>query len=296
MSVSCNCQDFDGAGRLGDLSINSLTEILSGEKAQYFRKTLAEGKLPLLNCTRCVELEMVASDQALEASKIIAVPHKNIMIENTILCGCNCLSCARPQVMRNRKKLALSLDDIGIIAEEIKRHGISSLAYFNLGDPFLSSSIYDELALIKKVNPHLSIYTSTNGLYLDSPAKFEAALLTDRIGISIDGIDSAMVRKYQRNGDFERSFGNMCRLVSYRNKQSQNKTEIMWNYILFNWNDKPKNIIQAQQLARQAGIDTLSLCHTKSPLWGTSWRWYTNKFYREIRKGQSSQFLAIPIV
>ncbi|MBU1109684.1 MAG: radical SAM protein [Candidatus Riflebacteria bacterium] len=295
MTISCNCQDFDGAGRLGDFSKNSLEEILADAKAQKFRITLAEGRLPILACARCLELDMVTQNQAELNMNGWHVPDKHILVENTILCGCSCLSCARPEVMAQRKKMSLTLDDISRIASEIKKHDIKTVSYYNLGDPFMAPNVFHELSIIRKSNPHINILTSTNGLYLNTEEKFEAALLLDRIGVSIDGINTPMVRKYQRNGNFERSFGNLCNLVKYRNSKNLKKPKIVWNYILFNWNDRPEYIKSAIKLATECGIDELLLCHTKTPFWGTSWRWYTSSFYRNLNKNLDSQFLTIPL-
>jgi len=54
-TVSCNCQDYDGKGIIGDLHINTLEEVFANHKANDLRFRLAFGKLPLLTCTTCPE-------------------------------------------------------------------------------------------------------------------------------------------------------------------------------------------------------------------------------------------------
>jgi hypothetical protein len=44
MTISCNCQDFDGRGHIGDLRPHTFEEIFRGGKAQQFRETLARGE------------------------------------------------------------------------------------------------------------------------------------------------------------------------------------------------------------------------------------------------------------
>src|ERR1035441_1571565 len=46
LTVSCNCQDYDGSGHLGDLNKNSFKDVFMGPVAQRFRDELANGKLP----------------------------------------------------------------------------------------------------------------------------------------------------------------------------------------------------------------------------------------------------------
>ncbi len=301
MSVSCNCQDFDGSGKLGNFETNTLEEIISSDKANEFREKLASGHLPIANCSRCVELQMVSKEVAEKNNANYQLQTDNIMVENTISCACSCLACSRPTVMKQRKKLALTLNDIEKISEAIKKHNIKSVAYFNLGDPFISKNILKELQIIRQNNPNITISSSTNGLFLSSDEKLEAATLLDNLVVSIDGINTKMVRKYQRNQSFETSFGNMCKLVKYRNEKNKKQPEspsnltVGWNYILFSWNDKPEYIKNAIKLCKENGIDTLNICHTMSPFWATSWRWYTNQFWKKLRKDSNSQYITINI-
>src|SRR4030095_4625910 len=55
LTVSCNCQDYDGSGHLGDLNKSSFEEIYYGPVAARFRAELAKGKLPIRTCARCGE-------------------------------------------------------------------------------------------------------------------------------------------------------------------------------------------------------------------------------------------------
>jgi hypothetical protein len=285
MTVSCNCQDFNGEGQIGDLTKNSLLEIFSGKKAMQFRKVLAGGRLPILDCVRCTELKLVKPEQAEELSENWDIPRNNIMIENTILCKCSCVSCPRPEVMKRRKKLYLTLNDIHKVAKEIKANSFKKIAYFNLGDPFVSKNIYEEIKILKKENPQIQIYTSTNGLSLDCKSKFEAALLLDKIEFSIDGINTEMVQKYQRNGNFNTSYNNLCQLARLKNEKGLKNPSVEWKYVVFNWNDKPEYINEAIDLARKSGADFITFWPTFTPFWGTSWRWYTKfKFFRGLGK------------
>src|SRR5215813_4483352 len=59
LTVSCNCQDYNGSGHLGDLEKNSFREIFFGPVAQKFRESLAEGKIPIPTCARCGDLARV---------------------------------------------------------------------------------------------------------------------------------------------------------------------------------------------------------------------------------------------
>src|SRR5271165_5607722 len=51
LTVSCNCQDYDGSGHLGDLKQTSFENVFHGPVAKSFREHLAQGKLPIKACT-----------------------------------------------------------------------------------------------------------------------------------------------------------------------------------------------------------------------------------------------------
>src|SRR6516165_9225092 len=64
LTVSCNCQDYDGSGHLGDLNKNSFEEIFFGPVAQKFRDDLAKGKIPISTCARCGDLKRLKRGEA----------------------------------------------------------------------------------------------------------------------------------------------------------------------------------------------------------------------------------------
>ena len=52
-TVSCNCQDYEGLGHIGDLRKNSFEEIFHCSVAQNLRDDLAKCIMPIPNCVRC---------------------------------------------------------------------------------------------------------------------------------------------------------------------------------------------------------------------------------------------------
>ena len=114
----------------------------------------------------------------------------------------------------------------------------------------------------------MRITLSTNGALLDSDAKREAALFADAILFSIDGIDDAMMNLYQRGARFDRAYGNMRRLVEFRDARGRKSPLVEWKYVLFNWNDRADAIRSAVDLARKAGVDLISFWPTRYPING----------------------------
>jgi len=152
---------------------------------------------------------------------IFSIPHKGIMVENTVHCNLNCLCCDRKLVESIRTKKSLSLNDLEKISAEVKDNKISSVFYFNLGEPFFSRNIHEELKTLKHDNADLCIYISTNGLLLDNEEKMKTCIQhVDYLFFSIDGVDNYTLQKYQRQGDFEKAYNNMKRIISYRNSKN----------------------------------------------------------------------------
>lgn len=273
LTVSCNCHDVDGTGQIGDLSRGSLHDILSGEVAASFRQQLAEGTLPIANCSRCCDLRAVSREQASRLAFEFRLP-RFIMVENTVACNLRCVSCPRTQIRRLRSRISMSLDDVRRVAGELRDAGVQRVGYLNLGEPFLSPNIRRELEIFREIHPQVWLATSTNGVPLETDDKREAALLLDSLQFSLDGISQEMVNKYQRGTDFERARRNMRDLVAYRDARTRTRPEIIWKYLLFRWNDRRTYLNKAIELAREAGVDRLLFEKTVSPFYGLSWRSY----------------------
>lgn len=258
MTVSCNCLDIDGSGHIGDLSSKNLEEIFHGATATKFRKKLARGILPIRRCLDCRELTQTNRAEAEFHVTNFATPKRGIMVENTVLCNLRCLNCSRKAIVATRKKLGMSLADIEKVAIDIKNNNIGVVNYFNLGEPFISNTIYEELAMLREHNPNAAIYVSTNGVLINQDKKREAALLTDYLYVSLDGATGESVNKYQAGGDFQATYDNIRELVKLRNSRNQVKPVIDWKYVVFCWNDSEQEIEKAIELARAAGVDILS--------------------------------------
>jgi pyruvate-formate lyase-activating enzyme len=282
LTVSCNCRDFAGSGQLGSLREGTLEQIFHGERAENLRRALARGQFPLSNCPTCAELCLVPKERSSEYLTSYRVPHRGIMVENTILCNLRCSFCSRDDLLRIRKRKTLSVEDTQQVAALLNNHKIENLYYFNLGEPFLPTNILDQMRMIRAQNPGIRIVTSTNGMLLDNDDKREAALLMDYIYISLDGIDNEMVGRYQIGSNFEKVYGNMVRLMELRRQRNGIKPIVEWKYVLFRWNDLPEHVEKAMTLARKAGVDLLAFYPGEAPLHKRSLRYLRASHFRAV--------------
>jgi uncharacterized Fe-S cluster-containing radical SAM superfamily protein len=285
MTVSCNCQDFDGAGQLGSLRHATFEQLFTGNSAMRLRRDLARGRLPLARCAACFSMKIVRPGIAENDLANFTMP-KGVCVENTILCNLRCRSCCRLQVMQTRKQgHFLTLPDVDSIGRTLQRLKAVFCGYYNLGEPFFSPEIHRELEILRNHNPEMEIFVSTNGILIDNADKMAAALIADHIVFSIDGVSTETVRRYQRGGDFDKAYANMKELVSLRDSLKRKEPYIGWKYVVFRWNDKPAYIRTLLQLARQAGVDYVQLVYARTPWYGVSWRFFS-PFFRSIAKRQ----------
>ena len=305
LTVSCNCQDYNGSGHMGDLNRNSFQEIFFGPVAQHFRTELAKGKLPILTCARCGDLKRVSKSEVRSAtpqpvrstpagaatardgfitagqsatSTLYAgpeprLPYRGMLLENTVRCNIDCLGCDRQSAARIRTTQQMDLARLSKMADLVQELGLQQLFYLNLGEPFLSPNIGQELPLLRQKNPDCRIVISTNGILLNNDAKREAALHASHLFFSIAGVNDEMLKKYEHYGNFDKAYANMKALVDFRNARGLSKPLIEWKYLLFNWNDRRQTIDQAVAMAKSAGVDAISFWPTNNPFYGYSFRY-----------------------
>lgn len=287
-TVSCNCQDYDGSGHLGDLSRHSFSQVYYGPVAQRFREQLAQGRLPINTCARCGELTRVPKrevkrfrpppEAGVTAEQTTAgpaprLPYKGMLLENTVRCNIDCLGCDRQSAARIRTSLQMDLQRLSSMADLVRELHLQQLFYLNLGEPFLSPNIGQELPLLRQKNPDCKITISTNGIILNNDTRREAALYASHIYFSIAGINDPMLKKYEHYGSFQKAYQNMKALVEYRNARGLDTPTLEWKYLLFNWNDRRSTIQEAIELAKAAGVDFISFWPTNNPWYGYSYRY-----------------------
>ena len=270
-TLTCNCHDYDGSGNLGDLNQQSFKEVFFGPKAQKLRDTLAQGKLPIRTCAHCGDLKRIKKSKLPEIKP--RLPYRGMLLENTVRCNIDCVGCDRIQAMGLRKTKQMDLDKLAKMADLVKELGLQQLFYLNLGEPFLSPNIGKELPLLREKNPDCRIVISSNAIILNNDVKREAAMSATHIYFSIHGINDAMLKKYEKGGNFEKAYENLKAIVAYRNARGLKRPTLEWKYLLFNWNDRRWMIERAIEMAREIGVDAISFWPTNNPFYGISYRY-----------------------
>jgi MoaA/NifB/PqqE/SkfB family radical SAM enzyme len=277
LTVSCNCQDYDGSGHLGDLRKNSFEEVFFGPVAKKFNDELAKGKIPIPTCSRCGDLTRLKKGQA---PPKLRLPYRGMLLENTVICNVDCIGCAREGAANIRAGKTMPLSELSQMADLAARLKMQRIFYLNLGEPFLSPNVCQELPLLRSKNPDAHILVSTNGILLNTDAKREAALQLSQILFSVHGISDEMCEKYMMRGSFEKAFAAMREMAAYRDKLGLKLPVLEWKYLLFNWNDHPKTITRAIEMAKEIKVDIISFWPTHNPFYGMSWRYHLGMMNR----------------
>jgi hypothetical protein len=131
------------------------------------------------------------------------------------------------------------------------------ILFYDYGESFLHKDAILFLQTIRRQRPDIQLHTSTNGLALN-PKKIEAlaaAPLIDLIVFSIDGAWEESYRRYRVNGNLQRALTNMEALVrACERAGTADRVKIIWQYILFEWNDSDEELVEARRRAAEIGV------------------------------------------
>lgn len=294
LTVSCSCQDYEGDGHLGDLKQNSFEEVFFGPVSRKFQETLAHGRIPIPTCARCHDLRRLKKGEQPPKPRL---PYRGMLLENTVICNVDCIGCAREGAANVRTKKIMPLSQLSQMADLAARLGMEKIYYLNLGEPFLSPTVCQELPLLRSKNPQAKILISTNGILLNSDAKREAALNVSQIMFSLHGITNDMCGKYMGGASFDKAFDALKQLAAFRNSRGLEFPILEWKYLLFNWNDHPETIARAIDMAKEIGINVISFWPTRNPFYGCSWRYwlgFMNNIGEKSWKGRQVVFKPHP--
>jgi hypothetical protein len=76
-----------------------------------------------------------------------------MLLENTVICNVDCIGCAREGAAAIRSIKRMPLEDLEPDGRPGRRLKMEKLFYLNLGEPFLSPTICQELPLLRAKNP-----------------------------------------------------------------------------------------------------------------------------------------------
>lgn len=145
---------------------------------------------------------------------------------------------------------------------------IERVDLFNYGEPFLYRHLVEALRHVRHALPSTTIAISTDGMQVRESV--EAAIIRERLLdwliFSVDGCDAESYRRYRIGGEFDVAFGNLARF--HRNAVDSG-IRVIWQYVVFGWNDRDDQFKRAIAMAERLGI---TLCFDFAHTWGRSRR------------------------
>jgi MoaA/NifB/PqqE/SkfB family radical SAM enzyme len=145
---------------------------------------------------------------------------------------------------------------------------IERVDFFNYGEPFLYRHLIDGLRHARATMPASTIAISTDGMQVRESVEETIVneRLLDWIVFSIDGCDPDSYRRYRIGGEFDIAFRNLQR---FHRRAAGTGIHVVWQYVVFRWNDQDQQLRQAIAMAASLG---LTLWFDFAHSWGRSRR------------------------
>lgn len=172
-------------------------------------------------------------------------------VETGNICNLKCPLCPTGLADKSMKKGFMDLALFQSIIGQLKNN-LRVINLYSWGEPLLNPDLIAMIKYAKNANKKINIITSTN-LNIQDDKLLEDLIKSgiNEIIISCDGINQETYSQYRSGGNFNLLMRNMQYLISLQ-KQLNNKTILVWNYIVFRHNEN--DIEEAREMASSLGI------------------------------------------
>jgi len=197
-------------------------------------------------------------------------------------CNLKCPLCLTGIGKLGRPTGKMSLADFERIIKDIKDRSFQVFLYC-WGEPLLVKNLPDYVRVAKSAG--LAVTFSSNFSLPISDDFIESLILagTDRIIVSLDGVNSKTYSTYRVRGDFDLVLENVRRFAHLKKKLERDKPALIWQFLAFNFNED--QIPFAKKLYKQWGFDAFEIEKPNLPFGindsETANKWFAkNKSYR----------------
>ncbi len=237
----------------------SIEKIVEGPLYRSIRRSLQDGIAPWPGvCEQCAAFR----PHEAYADTLTTRSIRTLQIEPSLACNLKCLCCSQPrQITERPKPFRLPLDLFESLLRSLREqdYRIHELEYCGQGEAMTHPQFGEMVQLARDLFPNTRQRLITNGNFDYQRAKLTSAL--DEIIVSVDGATQQSYERYRVGGTFEKA------LQFMRNARAvigERRAQIVWKYILFEFNDTDEEIILAQRLAEAAQVDVLLFVFTHS--------------------------------
>ena len=257
--IVCSCHDSAGKRVYGNVYRDRIADVYNGPLYQDLRRwqltTTPDGWCPVLQA-ECSGRISRATPRDGQTGRVV----RKLQLEPTSYCNLKCPACPATHFhthpgFRDDRANILPLDVMLNVVDQLP--DLERILFYDYGEPFLHKDAIPFLQTVRRQRPDVLLHTSTNGLALN-PKKIEALAaepLIDLIVFSIDGAWEESYRRYRVNGNLQRALANMEALVrACERAGTADRVQIIWQYILFEWNDSDEELVEARRRAAEIGV------------------------------------------
>ena len=259
--IVCSSSDVDGQRVYGNVHVDRIADVWAGPLYREIR----DWQLRTAPGTFCPAIDEDCPRRVVRATPFDrpdGMSVRLLKLEPTTHCNLACPQCpvvknfpAKPHLDEYRARKTLSVETMLDVVDQLP--DLERILYFNYGEPFLHRGTVPFLRELKRRRPDVWVGTNTHGLAL-TPDVVEALageVLIDKFVVSIDGAFPESYAGYRVGGDLDRVLRNLRALVEARKRAgTEERFEIVWQYIFFEWNDSDEELARAKEIAEDIGV------------------------------------------
>lgn len=281
--VTTCCADIFGRNAYANIYKHDFKEIIN--RFRDIRRRLVKNPDVLPQCRTCYELY-------LKLEKSVLYFHINLnatkdevrdylqrgeresylfIIEPTASCTLACIGCVlktqENEFKEARKNMFLDFDRFqSWIGPDLDKVG--RIRLYNLGEPFLHPKTIDFCSFVKQQSSSTEMHIATNGMPLNTHEK-RVKIIESGVEVLYFSIHGSCQESTQRYMTGKFRFGDILEILRdlaiIRRELNLTKPELVWKYVLFEWNDTDEHILRAKYLAREVGVDSILFTLTNGP-------------------------------
>lgn len=243
-------------------NVDYAKDIVFGEVFAGIRGKLKEGKMPFPDvCQDCMIFASGACFNPRWAeNKEILIFQVEVSIACTLECP-GCMTFAERKI-RHTRPWHLDINIFEKYLSDFKADGvlIRTIDFQGHGEPLLNRDVWKMAGLAKSYFPDANISMCTNAHGKYDPSQVHSGI--DEVMFAIDGIDQKSFEPNRVRGDFEKAYRFMkdfCQGATIEGRQ----IKTVWKYILFDCNNSPQQLIRAQEMAAEAGVQEIHFVNTQ---------------------------------
>lgn len=178
-------------------------------------------------------------------------------LEPSFLCPLGCAMCPADNQTRRAEAeppYHLTLGTLDTVLSRLRAEGVRHVRQVRLegkGEPLLNPDLEAIIGRIREAFPATRIVLTTSGSVPQRPSLATSGL--DLLTVSADGFWQDSYARYRVRGRIAqvRQFITALRLATLR---SRSTLQVVWKYLLFEWNDSPEELAAAWTFCQQQGV------------------------------------------